>query len=172
MKQAVFITGFNNWGKTLIINELFHNRIRFYHGRTYQINNVNFNTQFTVETHSNDDLWGQSWIDNLQNRINNSPDAGKNLFTALCPTMHDNNNFIDLLSNQLFADYDNLYVFLIEYKFEHHAKLITDNIISAGENIPNVNYIVINADHGLMDDSERWNAKLGQIRQELNNIFA
>jgi 2C-methyl-D-erythritol 2,4-cyclodiphosphate synthase len=170
MKQAVFITGFNNWGKSCIIGDLF-DRSHFYHKRTYPIIGVNFETQFTVETHSNDDWWGQKWIDKIFERIGNSPDNGKNLLTALCPTMHENNNFIYLLSKPPFADYDKLHIFLIEYKFEHHAKLMIDNIITVGQHIPNANFIIINADQNFVNDTERRKAKLGQIRKELNKIF-
>jgi hypothetical protein len=171
MKQAVFITGFNNWGKSEIIFSLFGNRRKYYQGWTYPLSEVNFNTEFTVESHSNDDWWGQNWLDHVQERIDNSPDNGQNLFTALCPTLHETNNFIELLTSPLFAKYDKLHIFLIEHKYEHHAKLMIDKIISVGQQIPNVNFIVINADQNLINDDDRKTAKHGQIRQELNNIF-
>jgi len=170
MKKAIFITGFNNWGKSTIITSLFDDRSRFYYGWTYPINNANFQDKFTVESHSNDDWWGQGWIDRLQERIKNSPDNGQNIFTALCPTMHVNNNFVDLLNKSLFSEYQ-LYIFLIEYKFEHHAKLLINNIINAGQGIPQASFIVINADRDLQIEAERLEAKLRQIRQELNKIF-
>ena len=100
MKQAVFITGFNNWGKTSIIQHLFDDRIRFFQEWDYRITGVNAN--FTVETHSNDDFWGQSWSDKVQERLDNESKPDLDLFTALCPTMHDNNNFVELLSNAPF----------------------------------------------------------------------
>lgn len=169
MKQAIFITGFNNWGKTSIIQHLFDDRSRFYYGWDYRITGVNAN--FTVETHSNDDFWGQSWADKVQERINNETKPNLNLFTALCPTMHGNNNFVDLLSNAPFTAYDKLHIFLIEYKWEHHAKLIIDNIVNGGTSIPNINFITINADRSQTTDDERWNAKTTQILQELIRIF-
>ncbi len=172
MRQAFFITGFNNWGKTTIIQELFNERVKYFYGEKYRMTGVNFNVEFTVETHSNDDYWGQNWINHVQKRIDNSIDNGQNLFTALCPTLHSSNNFITLLTQPIFSTYDRLNIFLIEFKWEHHAKLIIDNVLSVGRQVPNVNFIVINADQNLSDDIQRFNAKILQIKHELNNIFA
>lgn len=169
MKQAVFITGFNNWGKTSLIQHFFNDRTRFFQGWHYRINGVNAN--FTVETHSNDDYWGQSWSDKVQERLDNEPLPDLHLFSALCPTIHDNNNFVNLLSNTPFNRYDGLHVFLIEYKWEHHAKLMIDNIMDAGRTIPNVNFITIDADQTRTTDQTRWDAKTRQILQELVRIF-
>ena len=169
MKQAVFITGFNNWGKTSIIQHLFDGRTRFFQGWDYDITGINGN--FTVETHSNDDFWGQGWSERVQERISNETKPDLNLFTALCPTLHTNNNFVDLLSDALFTSYDRLHLFLIVYKWEHHAKLMIDNIINAGSRIPRVNFIIINADENLTTDTEKWDAKTAQIFQELTRIF-
>ena len=80
MKEAVFITGFNNWGKTTIIQELFNNRQRFYNGWSYQIPGVN--SDFTVETHSNDDWWGIDWADKVNERLKREVSPNLNLFTA------------------------------------------------------------------------------------------
>lgn len=171
MRQAFFIAGFNNWGKTTIIEDLFNSRRQYRQGWTYRITGVNFNNEFTVETHSNDDYTGQSWVDHVQERIDNSPDNGENLFTALCPSMESHNNFLTLLSQPTFSTYDRLHIFLIEYKWEHHARLIINNIVNTGRNIPNVNFIVINADQNLTTETQRRGAKVSQIRQELNRIF-
>lgn len=168
MKQAIFITGFNNWGKTTIIQELF-NRKKYYPGVAYQIGSVN--ADFTVESHSNDDYGGQNWINAIQRRINQEPRNNVNLITALCPAMENGNRFTDLLSNPLFSAYSTLHLFLIEYKWEHHAKLIVSNIIQEGKAIPNINFITINADRNKVTDQERWDAKFNQIYQELQQIF-
>ena len=170
MKEAVLITGFNNWGKTTLIQNLFGNQTRFWQGYLYIMSGVAFANQFTVETHSNDDYWGQDWINKIEARINNSPDNGQYLCTALCPTLHNNNNFIDLLQQPVFAAYAKLHIFLIEYKWEHHAKLLIPNIISSGL-IDNTNFITINADQNETNDDTRWNLKTNQIRDELNQIF-
>ncbi len=169
MKQAIFITGFNNWGKTSLIYNLFNNRNRYQYGRLYTIKGINAN--FTVESHSNDDYWGQSWIDLIERRVNAEQHQDLNLLTALCPTIHDNNNFINLLQKPVFSTYKKLNVILIEYKYEHHAKLIIPNIISAGQAVPNINFITINADQNLPTDILRWPAKTKQLWQEIANLF-
>jgi hypothetical protein len=170
MRQAVFITGFNNWGKSTIIFDLF-NRSRFFNGWTYPINRAPFNTLFTVQTQSNDDLWGQAYVTRVIERIEFATDRGENLFSALCPSMENTNNFVSILSAHPFTTYDRLHIFLIEFKWEHHARLIIDNIRQSGQGIPNVNFIVIEADRDLANDDDRYNAKIAQIRAELNNIF-
>jgi hypothetical protein len=169
MRQAFFIAGFNNWGKTTIIQELFDNT-RFYQDKTYKISGVN--ADFTVETHSNDDFIGQKWVENIQKRIKKSPDNGNNLFTALCPSLEKRNNFLTLLKQPTLASYGKLHIFLIEYKWEHHAKLMIDNIIvSASEQLPNANFIRINTGQHLTKNEDRLKDKLLQIRKELNTIF-
>ncbi len=171
MRQASFITGFNNWGKTSIIQDLFGGRLRYLQGWKYRISDVNFNTEFTVETHSNDDYSGQNWVDIIQERIDNSDNNGENIFVALCPSLEAGNNFITLLSQPTFANYDRLNIFLIEYKWEHHAKLIIENIINSAKHIQNINFIVINADKNLTNDNDRYNAKIDQIKNILNTLY-
>lgn len=168
MQKAVFITGFNNWGKTRIIETLF-NRRRFFHGWHYGIPGIN--ARFTVESHSNDDYWGWEWSKMVTKRLNNETEPDLNLFTALCPTMHDNNRFTDLLLQPPFDRYQELHVLLVEYKFEHHAKLIIDHILAAGAVVPNIHFTVINADATLTIDADRFDAKMAQIRQALRTIF-
>jgi len=169
MKEAVFICGFNNWGKTEIIQHLFNGRNRFYHYWTYRI--IGINSDFTVESHSNDDWVGENWRIKVEEKLNHAPAHGHNLFAALCPSMESNNNFVDLLNKPPFLTYDKLHIFLIEFKWEHHAKLIINNIINEGHKIKNANFIVINTDSNQTNDEARWNAKVGQIMKELRIIF-
>ncbi|MBS1559341.1 MAG: hypothetical protein JST69_11520 [Bacteroidetes bacterium] len=173
MKQAFFITGFNNWGKSTIIFDLFGKK-KFLYGYLYRMNGVNFSDQFTVQSQSNDDLWGQEYVDKVNERIAAAPvapEGGQNLFSALCPSIENTNSFVQILTNPPFTNYDKLHILLIEYKWEHHAKLITKNIIQAGSQIVNANFIIINADQNFNIDGQRRNAKMSQIRSELNNIF-
>jgi len=169
MKQAIFITGFNNWGKTSIIQHLFNDRQRYFYGSSYRIEGIN--ADFTVETHSNDDYGGIGWLNLIINRLSRENRDDLSLFTALCPTLQDENNFIELLNNQIFNDYQQLNVFLIENKWEHHATLNVNNIVNAGNGIRNINFININVDGNLETDEERWNAKIDQIIMELRRLF-
>ncbi|MER3328678.1 MAG: hypothetical protein RIF34_03790, partial [Candidatus Kapaibacterium sp.] len=93
MGNAIFITGFSNWGKTTIINDLFNGRKSFYQGKEYEIHDINSTAKFTVDSHSNDDYQGKAWLDIVKNRQFNSPTKGYNLLTALCPSTEENNNF-------------------------------------------------------------------------------
>jgi hypothetical protein len=170
MKQAFFITGFNNWGKTTIIQDLF-NRKRFYYNQTYEMEIMDLDIRFTVQSQSNDDLWGQDWADTVLHRISLSPDKGFNLLSALCPSIELTNNFVDLLNGRFFRTYERLNFFLLENKWDHHAKLMTDNIILSAQSLRNANFIVINSDNGLTDDTARYNAKIRQIQEELERLF-
>jgi len=160
-KKAIFITGFNNWGKSTIIENLF-NRRYYYYNRTYPLHEVEIEIEFTVETHSNDDYIGERWLELIENRINNSPNNGQHLFTALCPSMERDNNFVNLLNSQLLREYKK-YIFLIEYKWDLHPKLITKNIIRLNDDIDNAQFFVIN--------SRMMPGKINQLISQFNNNF-
>lgn len=170
MGNAIFITGFSNWGKTTIINGLFNGRKSFYQGKEYEINDINSTSKFTVDSHSNDDYQGQAWLDIIKNRQINSPTKGYNLLTALCPSTEKKNNFVKLLQNPIFRKYDKLYVFLIKYKYDHHAELLIENIIEFGKPLKKVEFIVIDADKELKEKKERDTARMEQILSELNKL--
>ena len=124
------------------------------------MNHVNFTARFTVQSQSNDDLLGVKYVERVIERLDRAPEGDENLFSALCPSMEVNNNFINLLNLHPFTTYERFHIFLIEYKWEHHAKLIIENIIQAGQEIPNVNFIAIDADQRLAIDIQRKEAKL------------
>lgn len=168
MRKAIFIAGFNNWGKTTTIYQLFGGK-RFLYGKPYTIAGIN--ARFTVESHSNDDLWGESWRALVTRRIEQESEADLHLFTALCPTIHEGNDFSVLLSQPPFDRYGELHILLLEFKFDHHARLMIDNITRAGAGIPNVHFHVINADASFTDIVERANARLVQVMDVLREIF-
>lgn len=170
MRKAIFITGFENWGKTSIIFWLF-DRQRFFYGWFYTIDGIN--ARFTVDSHSNDDLGGERWLEMIIRRIEREEEeeVDLHLFAALCPTIHAHNDFSVLLSQPPFDRYDELYILLLEFKFDHHARLMIDNITQAGQDIPNVHFHVINADAFLTDLGDRANARQVQVMQILRDIF-
>jgi len=169
MNQAIFITGFNNWGKTTIIQNLFSGQTRFSYGHPYSIPGIN--TQFTVESHSNDDYIGNAWVQRIDDRMRAAHPNAQNLFTALCPSMEKDNRFIDLLKKPVFGDFNILYLFLIEYKWEHHTKLIVQNIAREASKLPAIKVIRINADANEENEELRLKIKLNQINGELVKIF-
>ncbi|MBT1712031.1 hypothetical protein KK062_27570 [Fulvivirgaceae bacterium PWU5] len=175
MKKAVFITGFNNWGKTTIINHVnLFNRSWYAWGQLQSIPGVN--AHFVVENHSNDDYLGRLWLDRLKQRIwhvNNRPRNSAidwDLFTALCPSIELTNNFIDLLNDPFFDDYEK-HIFLIKYKWEHHAELIIKNILPLLPQIPNTFHYVIDHDALIIDPDDRTIAKTVEIKRILQTIF-
>ncbi len=168
-KKAIFITGFNNWGKTTIIEKLFNGRKRYYRKKTYAISDLNITDDFFVETHSNDDFWGKSWIDLLNFRTEFKKES--HLLTALCPTMHPSNNFLELLSNNFFDDFNKLYIFLIKNKWEHHAMLNIKNVLKSAENFPKIEFVIIDADENILLPNERLTKNIEQIKNEIVKIF-
>ena len=68
MYKAIFIARFNNWGKTSIINDLYDKTI-FQYGYHHPITGVNLKTRFIVDSHFNDDLGGEGWINRIQKRF-------------------------------------------------------------------------------------------------------
>jgi hypothetical protein len=173
MRQACFITGFNNWGKSTIIHDLFcscgspQHRKQYRKRQTYPLSNLNIQSEFTVESHSNDDFNAVDYVDVIQDKILHSPSNGENLLVALCPAIYPSNNFVDILSNAPFNQYDKLHLFLIEYKYDslilNHARLLLNEIVKSGAGIPNVNFIPI---------TNRTHAqKLSAIQQHLQSIF-
>lgn len=170
MGNAIFITGFSNWGKTTIINSLFNGRMSFYQGKEYEIHDINSTAKFTVDSHSNDDYQGKAWLDIIKNRQFNSPTKGYNLLTALCLSTEYNNNFVELLQDSIFSKYDNLYIFFIKYKYDHLAELLIENILDYGKTLKRVKFIVIDADKELTLKEEREKVRMEQIRIELNKL--
>lgn len=90
--------------------------------------------------------------------------------TALCPSIEESNDFVQLLKDPIFEQYDKLYIFLVKYKYDHHAELLLDNIKSYGKSIPKVEFVVIDADLGISDIRERHTVKMEQIIDELNKL--
>ena len=171
MRQALIIAGFNNWGKSTIISDLFADREKFSYSRSYPMHAVTFNHTFIVQSQSNDDLTSMTYLDQISRRVAGTRDSGQNLIAALCPSLDERNNFSEVLSSPPFTTYDRLYLFLIEYKWDHHARLMINNIREAGQRIPNINFVIIDADRDLTDDHQRYQAKMEQIRRELTAIL-
>lgn len=160
MQGALFIARFNNSGKTKIIETLF-NRQRFFQGWFYTIPSVK--AILTVESHSNDDYLGVNWSREFTKRLDNEVHSDLHLFNALCSIMHDNNRFTNWLLQPLFDRHDKLHVFLIEFKFEHYAQLMIDNILQTCAIMPCSSFAIINADAKMQAEDQRFTVKMNQI---------
>lgn len=168
MRRANFIVGFNSWGKTTIINQLF-GQFRFYYHLTYQLDGLNNPMRFVVQSQSNDDI-GQLLIDRIKIRLNKTKKEKPDIFATLCPSMEQYNDFGQILQDNVFSDFEEINLFLLKYKWEHHAELMIDEIKNSLRGQRRINFITINADNGL-PLQQRTNAKLTQIRNELTNIY-
>jgi len=167
MGKAILITGFHSWGKTTLIYELFQQR-RFNLDFTYPIANVN--AQFVVESHSNDDDTEDNYVARLQERMRRAPGRNNDLLCALCPTRERNNDSNRILQHHLFEQFDDIYLFVLKFKWDHHAKLTMPTLQTYFKN-SRVNIVVIDADTNVEGDQERLAARHQQTLHELSNIF-
>ena len=134
MAKIYLITGFNNWGKTHLIQGLF-NKAHFRKGTPA----VFSGHKFCVVPQSNDDLGQVRYITEYQKRISEITKNGHNashFISAFCPTREPINNSIAII-NQLFSQ-DQVFLIPIEYKWCGHAKLQLKEISNYFASVKNV----------------------------------
>jgi hypothetical protein len=167
MRRANFIVGFNNWGKSTMIREIFAQR-NFSKNVSYRLADPEITTRFAVQTQSNDDI-GQRFINKLTERLSRTK-GNPDLFAALCPSIETTNDFREILSEPIFASFTEFNFFLLKYKWEHHAELIITNIIANSSRLINANFYTIDADfeHPI---NQRSTAKSQQIFRVLKTIY-
>ena len=166
MGKAILITGFNNWGKSRLIFELF-NQQRFVFGRTFHLTSVN--QDFVVETHSNDDYNQADFIERVTRRMQGTM-RNENLICGFCPTREQNNSALEILQSPVFQRFDEIYLFLLRYKWDHHAELMIQNLRTHFQNA-GVTLVEINADAQLQNDAQSLSARVQQVTNEVNNVF-
>ncbi|RYF30708.1 MAG: hypothetical protein EOO23_04525 [Comamonadaceae bacterium] len=113
------ITGFNNWGKTRMLFDLFGVGA-FRRDRLYPFGGK----QFMVVPKSNDDLGFKGYKDEVEKRVKELRDVGlrpKYIASAFCPTRETSNDSIQLL-HDLYGS-DQIEMLLLEHKWCLHAKL-------------------------------------------------
>jgi len=139
MKQKVFlITGFQNWGKSYIIKELFNNRKKFYKNKLYKL----CDKEFCVQSQSNDDRGEAGYIKAVENRIKELTFTPEYIISAFCPTKEPNNNSIRIITT-LYKDAD-IYLITLENKWCLHAKLNISELTTYYSNINNLTIVNIN----------------------------
>jgi hypothetical protein len=168
MKRAILLTGFNNWGKTTIIKELF-GRGKFYMGWPYGISDVK--ASFTVESHSNDDTTEEGFVNSIAERLSRAPQEVSDLFCAFCPTRQTNNDSRRILENPVFTQFDEIHLILLKYKWDFHAELKIPEIHAHLSGIANVRFLTINADANQTTDVTRSDARIQQIVSYLQQIY-
>lgn len=176
MRRANFIVGFNNWGKTTLMFQLFGKERYAYH-LTHPLSGINHTPGFMVQTLSNKYV-GQTLVPEIERRLHETGhfNPAPDLFSALCPSteprkkMDTHNNFIEILSDPIFKKFDEFNFFLLLNKWDHHARLNPDNIISTYNNLyPNSHFYII--DDTNVDAAERLNYKVQQIQKTLKTIY-
>lgn len=168
MKRAILLTGFNNWGKTTHIYSMF-GRTRFYMGGAYSIPGVN--ASFTVESHSNDDVGEDRFIETVKNKISKAPPKVKDIFCAFCPTRELSNDSQRILNGKPFSSFDEIHILLLKFKWDFHAELRIKEIKAHLSSVPNVYFFTVDADAAHSADAQRCKAREAQIVSYLQSIY-
>jgi hypothetical protein len=136
-KKVFLITGFNNWGKTSIIQKIF-DRKKFGKLEAYELPDSKY--KFVVQQNSNDDLNIAIFTGVVKEKL----EANENLVCAFCPTTkssNNSNNSKDFLVDTL-NEYD-IYILYIVHKWDNHASLNIEEIKKYYDGIPNITHCPI-----------------------------
>ncbi|WP_442764695.1 hypothetical protein [Sulfurospirillum cavolei] len=138
MQQKVFlITGFQNWGKTFIIENLFENRQRFYKDGLYEL----CGKQFCVQPQSNDDWGSDGYINAIKSRFNALSSSPAYVISAFCPTKEPYNDSLKIIQ-ELYQN-SKIYLITLEHKWCLHAQLNISELIKYYSSLTNVQIINI-----------------------------
>ena len=84
--------------------------------------------------------------------------------------METNNDFRQILQDKVFSEFDQINLFLIKYKWEHHTELMIDEIKKSLCGQRKFNYITVDEERGL-PLNQRTDAKVRQIRNQLTDLY-
>jgi Zn ribbon nucleic-acid-binding protein len=119
MRKVFLVTGFNNWGKTTLLSQLFSTKA--FRKRVPQ---YYANCPFLVMPKSNDDLGKDRYEEDFNERLEKYEETNgkaKYIASAFCPTKEPINDSIAILRT-LFKK-DQIEILLLEHKWCGHAKL-------------------------------------------------
>ena len=137
MRQKVFlITGFQNWGKSFIIKELF-NRKRFDKNKLYKL----CDKKFCVQSQSNDDLGENRYINAIKSRLKELGSIPDYILSAFCPTKESSNDSIRIIQ-KLYQNAD-IYLIILENKWCLHAQLNINELTSYYSSLSNLQIVNI-----------------------------
>lgn len=134
MRKVFLVTGFNNWGKTTLLSDLFGVKA-FRKDVPYPY----ASHPFLVLPKSNDDLGRKGYERDYYDRLQKFQKAnGKPTYiaSAFCPTREKRNDSIAILRS-LYGG-DQIEMLLLEYKWCGHAKLLISEIEQFYASEPNV----------------------------------
>lgn len=126
MRKAFLVSGFNSWGKTTLLPDLFgtkafRKRVPQYFGTC----------PFLVIPKLNDDLGKKGYEDAFNERLQKFKETNgkaKYIASAFCPTKEPSNDSVDILHTRFKRD--QIEMILLEYKWCGHAKLLISEIKS------------------------------------------
>ncbi|MFN3706417.1 MAG: hypothetical protein ACK4WM_10550 [Thermoflexales bacterium] len=121
MRRAFLIVGFNNWGKTTLVYDMFGKQ-RFLVGYGYRLQH-DVGRRFTVESHSNDDAGEQRYVALIEKRMKDAPADALDLVSVLCPSREPSNDACRILGSPAFQPFDEIHLLLLRYKWDLHAEL-------------------------------------------------
>jgi len=133
MRKVFLVTGFNNWGKTTLLYDLFNVKA-FRRGVAYSYAGCSF----FVLPKSNDDLgkrgYEREYRDCLKDfvSVNGDPACVASVF---CPTRESRNKSIEIIRN-IYAE-DQIEMLLLEYKWCGQGKLLATEIEHLYAALPN-----------------------------------
>ncbi len=159
MRKVFLLTGFNNWGKSYLIEELFNGRKRFYHDKLYSYSGF----KFCVQSQSNDDFGQKGYENIIEKRLNRLAKAKldpSHIFTAFCPTKEPRNDSAAIISKLYSSDEVN--IIAIEHKWCLHAKLKIKELQDYYSNLSNVSIHVLSE-----KNVQRKKKKLDDLLQPL-----
>lgn len=124
MQKVFLFTGFNNWGKTTLLGDVFGTKV-FYKGVAEKFGGHDF----LVMPQSNDDLGKTRYEREFNDRLSLYTAAlgkPKYVAAAFCPTKEKRNNSVAILKS-LFAG-AKIEMLLLEYKWCDQAKLLLSEV--------------------------------------------
>lgn len=139
MSKVFLITGFQNWGKTFLIQSMF-TKTRYLYDRQYKY--LGFN--FCVQSQSNDDLGKNGFEKIMKKRLSSLLNIGiipTHICAAFCPTKEKNNRSDEIIQN-LFSN-DEVHVIALENKWCLHGKLQIIDIRNYYSHLKNVTVHVL-----------------------------
>jgi len=149
MRKVFLVTGFNNWGKTHIIADLFGKRA-FRRDRLHRFQGSG--CDFMVMPYSNDDLGLYGYCEEYYERIAELPVGPKHVVSAFCPTKElerrkprgpKDKTSVDIIT-ELYGD-DEVHMLLLQHKWCDHAELHPVEIARFYASLSNVTITTIPA---------------------------
>ena len=123
--KVYLLTGFNNWGKSSLIEEMFNGKKRFHNDKLYSYSGK----KFCIQSQSNDDLGRKGYENKVLGRLRKLKEKNivpSHILTAFCPTKEPENLSAEIIEN-LYKNCE-VHIILIQYKWCLHAELRIEEI--------------------------------------------